>query len=446
MTNRSAMLTLAGLFLTVLAAACGSAPSVSPDAAGPPSMLPGASPGVASVTVAGETSPAEAPPRSDPVRIGAAAMGHVRALSVDLGPRDSESGGEARAAAYLEREFRAVGLEPRRQTFSVGIFSRETPRLSVAAPAARNINAEPMGRTGEGTAEGRLVFAGLGAAADMPADGFGGSVALLERGAIRFQEKAENARRAGASAVVVYNNTAGALFGSLLNGVGIPVVGVSRSDGQALRALMAQGDVVVRVTVKRVELPSQNVIAEVPGGAPGLVIIGGHYDSVPEVSGANDNASGTAVMLALAKELPAKRYPFTVRLIGFGGEELDLWGSREHVSSLPASERQSVRAVFNLDVVGAAVPLGVSGTDSLAQVVREQAQRAGITMRTITEDVPSDHLPFINEGIPAVIITTPDFSVIHTPEDTQDRIVPARLGETAVLVLRALDALALASR
>jgi aminopeptidase YwaD len=367
-------------------------------------------------------------------------------LSTELGPRDTESGGERRAAAFLAREFQAAGLRVQQQGFSVGVIARSEPRLTVTAPAQRDVNAEPMIGSDEGVGQGALVFGGLGKAADLPAGGLKGKVALFERGEIRFQEKAENAARAGAVAVVVSNNAAGPLFGSLLSGVGIPVVGISRDNGQSLKELLAQGEVVVRVAIKRVQLPSANVIAELPADGPvhnkgGIVIIGGHYDTIPGVPGANDNGSGTAVLLTLAKEIAAKHYPFTVRLVGFGAEELGLWGSRKYVESLPAEERSRIQAVMNLDVVGAQVLLGVLGDATLVQDLKAQASSMGLSLGAVSGDVSSDHLSFSREGIPAVILTTPDFSVIHTPEDTVDRVDPLRLGQTAALVLRYLEAL-----
>lgn len=374
--------------------------------------------------------------------LGAEALRYVRVLSAELSPRDTESGGERRAAAFLEQEFQAAGLRVQQQGFSVAVIARSEPRLTVTAPAPRDINAEPMIGSDEGVGQGTLAFGGLGKAADLPAGGLKGKVALFERGEIRFQEKGENAVRAGAVAVVVSNNAAGPLFGSLLSGVGIPVVGISRDDGQSLKDLLAQGEVVVRVAIKRVQLPSANVIAELPAdNKGGIVIIGGHYDTIRGVPGANDNGSGTAVLLTLAKEIAGKHYPFTVRLVGFGAEELGLWGSRKYVESLPAEERKRIQAVINLDVVGAQVLLGVLGDATLAQDLRSQASSMGLSLGAVSGDVSSDHLSFNREGIPAVILTTPDFSVIHTPEDTVDRLEPLRLGQTAALVMRYLEAL-----
>ena len=407
----------------------------------------GSSAQAAPPVAAGATPSSQAGTGSAPTveALGAEALRYVRVLSTELGPRDTESGGERRGAAFLAQEFQAAGLRVQQQEFSVAVLLRSEPRLTVTAPAARDVNAEPMIGSDEGVGQGALVFGGLGKPADLPAGGLKGKVALFERGEIRFQEKAENAARAGAVAVVVSNNMAGALFGSLLAGVGVPVVGISRDDGQSLKELLAQGEVMVRVAIKRVQLPSANIIAELPadnrGQKGGIVIIGGHYDTIPGVPGANDNGSGAAVLLTLAREIAGKRYPFTVRLVGFGAEELGLWGSRRYVESLPAEERSRIKAVMNLDVVGAQALLGALGDAALAEDLKSQAASMGLSLGAVSGDVSSDHLSFTREGIPAVILTTPDFSVIHTPEDTVDRLEPLRLGQTAALVLGYLEAL-----
>jgi len=66
------------------------------------------------------------------------------------------------------------------------------------------------------------------------------------------------------------------------------------------------------------ERTSRNVIAEKPGAGEGVVVLGGHYDSVSGMAGANDNASGTAVLLAIAHKLANVDLPFTLRFVPFG--------------------------------------------------------------------------------------------------------------------------------
>ncbi len=106
---------------------------------------------------------------------------------------------------------------------------------------------------------------------------------------------------------------------------------------------------------------SVNVIADSPGLDPERdhVVIGAHLDTVPVAPGAEDNASGVAVMLELARLASIERPEVPVRFIAFGAEEPrgdgDAWhhfGSQQLVADLSAAERRAVRAMVSLDRVG----------------------------------------------------------------------------------------------
>jgi aminopeptidase YwaD len=335
-----------------------------------------------------------------------------------------------------------MGYSAQLQGFSLTLYSREVPRLMVLEPRQEEVEAEPLAQSITGDVTGEMAFAGLGRAEDFPAGGLAGKVALMDRGVIRFSDKGDNAARQGAVAAVIVNNRSGPLFGALVGPGPIPVVGVSQEDGEVLKRLAQQGGARVRVQVKEEQFTSQNVIAEKPGSGQGVVIIGGHYDSVPGVAGAGDNASGMAVVLTVARETAGRQYPFTLRFMGFGAEELGLIGSSRYVESLSAEERGRIRAVLNLDVVGGPVSLAVGGDGQLGSRMRELASGLGLSLGTAPGDTGSDHLPFIRAGIPAVIITTPDYDVIHTPQDVPERVSPESLGKAVALVLAFLEAMA----
>ena len=95
----------------------------------------------------------------------------------------------------------------------------------------------------------------------------------------------------------------------------------------------------VTLTAQETSEPSQNLIAELPGTGEGVVVVvGAHYDTTPGSVGASDNASGMGVLLALAKELAGRSFPFTLRFIAFGAEETGLNGSDHYVDSLSGDE------------------------------------------------------------------------------------------------------------
>jgi aminopeptidase YwaD len=341
----------------------------------------------------------------------------------------------------LAQTFQGLGYLVTRQPFSIPAYDRRLPGLVVLGDEAVEIRAEPLERSSEGTIEGEIVFAALGTSENFAKAGVRGKVALVERGTIRFQEKADNAARAGAAAMVVFNNQPGGFSGVLATESAVPVLAVSREDGQTLAARALSGPVRVRVSVRRVEMPSQNVIAELLGAGRGVVVIGGHYDTVAGVPGAADNASGIGVMLSVAEQVARTEFPFTVRFVGFGGEELGLRGSRAYVANLAADARQEIIAFINLDVVGGRAPLAVDGSAEMIERFRALARESQADLRALSEDVPSDHITFLQAGIPAVILTTPDFSVIHTPQDTVDKLMNAPMGDAAALVLSYLQSM-----
>ena len=418
---------LLALALALLAQGCGDAEPASATPTVSPTQGP--TPGPATSPTHDEASGA----------LEAVALGHLRRLAEEMGPRDLDSGGERRAAEYLADTFRGLGYSTKLREFPMTLVSLDTS-LRVLAPEVREVEAIPLLGSGVGDTTGLLVDAGLARVEDLEGVALQGMVALIQRGGIFFQSKVDNVAAAGAVAAVVYNDRPGPLTGVLARGGAIPAMSIGREEGLALRELLEKGPVEVRVLVETVTVTSQNVIAEKPGDSPRVVIVGGHYDSVPDTQGAADNASGTAAVLALAQELASRSFPFTLRFIGFGGEELGLLGSRRYVDSLGEEELGNIVAMLNLDVVAGAGPLEVAGDRDLA--AKLQALDAGLAFRPLPPNITSDHVSFIQAGVPAVILSTPGVSVVHTPRDTMERVQVQPLVQAMELILGYLTALA----
>ncbi|HZA23702.1 MAG TPA: M20/M25/M40 family metallo-hydrolase, partial [Dehalococcoidia bacterium] len=341
-----------------------------------------------------------------------------------LGPRESATEEEKEAAEYLASQFADLGYSVEMQPFSVEKLSPEQSGLTLHLdiPGSEKIEVLPLSGSSFGEASGALVSVGLGRTEDIPAEGLEGTIALIERGEITFQRKARNARDAGALGVVIYNNDGGNFRGNLGYSADIPVVSISGSDGQRLRELVADSKVNVTLSLQIVESPSRNVIAEKPGTARGVVVIGSHYDTVPNVPGANDNASGTAVVLTMAEALSGRTLPFTVRFIAFGSEEVGLLGSRAYVDSLSDEERDQIVAMLNFDALGSGTGLVVSGGPELTDIVVEQGRRRGIGVEVSPglRGGSSDHASFASAGVPVLMSFSDDSSRIHTTQDTLD--------------------------
>lgn len=125
-----------------------------------------------------------------------------------------------------------------------------------------------------------------------------GAVALIERGGCSFAEKQAAAAEAGAVGAIIYNNTEGALSGTLGEaGAGrVPTGGVTQAEGKALAADAAKGArVSLEIRQLQEERETDNLLAETRGGsADRTVMLGAHLDSVTEGAGINDNGSGSA--------------------------------------------------------------------------------------------------------------------------------------------------------
>jgi Peptidase family M28 len=198
---------------------------------------------------------------------------------------------------------------------------------------------------------------------------------------------------------------------------------------------------------------SANVVGELTGsgtGTRGVVVVTAHLDSVnlaggpsAPAPGADDNASGSAGVLEMARVLAARGWRHDLRVILFGGEEQGLHGSRQYVAGLPPAERSRVRAVLNLDMIGslntAAPTVLLEGAPRSAVLVDDLARAAatvtGLTVETSLDPFASDHVPFLDAGIPAVLTIEGADSAntaVHSERDVLGTVTP----ELAVEILR----------
>ena len=412
--------------------------SATPTTVVEPSPTPTETP-LPTLTAVPSPTPTVAPSRPSVDVLADAALGYLISILDDLGPRESATQQELEAAEYLADRFEGFGYSVQLQPFVVESMSRELSSLVLSGPPREEVEVVPLVRSGTGEVSGNLVSVGLATEDDIPEDGLEGLVALAERGVITFEEKTNRLTQAGAVAVVIYNNRAGDFQGVVLTPASIPVVAISREDGLRIEELLSVGLVEALVAVKTEVRDSRNVIAELPGPGDGVIVLGGHYDTVPNISGANDNASGTAVLLTVAEELFREPPPFTVRLIAFGSEELGLLGSQHYVAHIGA-ERERIRAMFNFDALGTG-NFGILGSRELTGLAEELAteHRIDAVVRPGLRSGDSDHSSFADDDIPVIMFFGDDFSRIHTPADTLELVSPEILGSAAALALSLLS-------
>jgi aminopeptidase YwaD len=430
----------AALVAAVLLAACGGSPrrpTPTPTATITPTAVPTPTP-----TPHGS---ALGPAKFDPAR----AFAHVEALAVDIGSRAAGSDSELAAARYLERQLEGFGYEVELQPFSFEVFSDAGSSLRVLSPRALAPAVYPFEGSADGVAEAQLVDAGIGRPGDFPA-GTAGKIALIKRGTLYFSDKATNAAEAGAAAAIIYNDEDGLYSGNLSGPSTIPVLSMSKADGEALLAMLAEGPVSARLEVRTESGPkkSQNVVARPPDGEC-RVIAGGHYDSVPAGPGANDNASGTATAVEMARVLAADGELDDACFVLFGSEEVGLVGSARFVESLTPAQQDALEGMLNFDMVGTGGQWFLAGSDALTGVAKAEADERGLKYTASSNnpsDLGSDHASFLNAGLPAIFIhrytnSLADDPHYHTSEDKAKYVqatLMAEIGEAGLGMIEAL--------
>ncbi|HET8961214.1 M28 family metallopeptidase [Nocardioides sp.] len=192
---------------------------------------------------------------------------------------------------------------------------------------------------------------------------------------------------------------------------------------------------------------SSNLIATAPGLDPRSphLVVGAHLDTVPQAPGAEDNASGVGVVLAVAEAVAERRTRLPVVLVAFGAEEPrgptdddHHYGSRAYVASLAPAERRAVRGMLSLDRVGVGtvVPVSSAGPSGLQQRadVLAAARRAGVPTEAQVNR-SSDHWSFVRAGLPGIRIGSTPYAAYHSAADLPPVVSRAQLERTGRLVL-----------
>jgi glutaminyl-peptide cyclotransferase len=201
----------------------------------------------------------------------------------------------------------------------------------------------------------------------------------------------------------------------------------------------------------------RNVIGTVRGRNPRrVVVVGAHYDTkdLPDFVGANDGASGTAVVRQLARTIKPRQVRPTLVFVFFDGEEsptdappgeFERYGLRG--SKVAARAFRQAEAAIVLDFVGdrdLVIPREGRSSRLLWGKLRAAARATGHAAVFPPRDqgyVLDDHVPFIRAGVPAVDLIDLDFACFHRPCDDLSAVSPRSLdavGETMVALLRRL--------
>jgi glutaminyl-peptide cyclotransferase len=198
----------------------------------------------------------------------------------------------------------------------------------------------------------------------------------------------------------------------------------------------------------------RNVVGTVRGREPGYVVVGAHYDTkdIPGFVGANDGASGTAVVTQLARTIERPRH--TIHFILFDGEESPratpsrLFQARGlRGSKLAAPRYRDARAMVLLDFVGdrrLGIPREGYSDPELWERLRRAARDVGVGRHfpaATRGAIADDHLPFLQEGVPSIDLIDFDFPCWHLRCDDLSNVSERSLDVTGETVHRLLASL-----
>lgn len=364
------------------------------------------------------------------------------------GSRASGTPGYKDSRDYLVRKLRKAGYHPDVQRFDFAFFREVTPAtLAQVTPAAvtydnpEDFTVMTYSAASDGDATGKVVPVDTSVVAtDASTSGceaadfagfIPGDIALMQRGACAFGDKVENAGAAGAAGAIIFNRgTEGAtdaVAGTLGAPGSIPAVGASFALAEELTATAGTTAKLGTDTESEIR-PTWNVTAETRRGrADNVVMTGAHLDSVIDGAGINDNGSGSAALLEIARKIAkvkgAGRLKNQVRFAWWGAEELGLLGSEHYIADLVENNPgalEDIALYLNFDMIGSpnfarfiydgdnskfgeaeGAANGPAGSGDIEKTFRRYFRGQKLASAQTPFSGRSDYGPFIAEGIPA---------------------------------------------
>ena len=274
--------------------------------------------------------------------------------------------------------------------------------------------------------------------------------------------KVRDCQKKGAIAVIFYNSSKidDELFfkpKDRSEGSTIPVLYVSKEGRKKyLMDESASLDVKINVSLAEKRRTGHNVIGYLDNHAPATILLGAHYDHLgygedgnsmyrgPEHlihNGADDNASGTAAVIELARMLKqSKSKKYNYLFIAFSGEELGLFGSK-YFTEHPTLALENIDCMINMDMVGRlndstrALTIGGYGTSpAWGELFADIKEKQSFNFKFDSSGSgPSDYTSFYRKDIPVLFFFTGLHSDYHKPTDDYDKI--NYLGELEVVKL-----------
>jgi hypothetical protein len=231
--------------------------------------------------------------------------------------------------------------------------------------------------------------------------------------------------------------------------ISCPVLNISYMDAWELaRRQIKRVHIEVNASVS--EAMSQNVIGEIRGRQlpKEVIIVSGHHDSVMNNPGADDNCTGVAVVLELARLFAQTKPRRTLRFISYGAEEQLSEGAKYY--ALNAADRDQIQMVLNADAIGAwmgQTKIHLTGPPALEKMINQISRKQHYPVKISREISPfSDHFPLNCFGVPSIWYYRPTYSAArhfhHSVLETPEVVSPAVLARTLTHQAAVLDLVA----
>jgi len=369
------------------------------------------------------------------------AFRHLKALSVEIGARPGGSVGNQAAAAYIESVFRRCGLAVETQEFACPAWEELGAWLCMqnsALPVAANPYSPSC-----------LVSAPLlpvHTRAELEDADLTGKLVVLYGELVRhplppkawtFKDAADarvvDLLEAGRPAAILTVQSHAGEIERLIEDWEFRVP--SATVGAEMGAMLLQhaGEHArLRIDTRQSRSVTANVVGRLPGLIRQQLVLCAHYDTKFDTPGASDNASGVAVMLALAEQLCRQEQPYSLEFVAFTNEEYLPLGDDEYVHRRGATFDQ-IDAVLNFDAVGLrSGPNTVAGFNLDARL-RAEIEHTVAHFPEVQWTAPwpeSNHSTFTMRGVPGLAFTAKgDAPPYHLRSDTVEQISRQRLDE-----------------
>lgn len=371
-----------------------------------------------------------------------------------FGPRNPGAPGDQESLSYLQRFAADEGLQSTTLPCRAMGFRAIEAGIDVLSHERSPIECLPQDGSCSTPDEGivaEVVYTGCGHDADYEGKDVRGKIVIEDIWGLHMLQKIEIAEQHGAlGCIFVHAHPGGkrSAWGLGVRPSPIPVVCVSREDGMWMREHAPNG---LRIRLKcRTENPPvecHHLLYNVPGTTPGAgtIVVMGHRDTTHVSPGANDNASGMAVMMEIACALRKNPVPMDFVSLFTTVEEGGGLGIAQVAKRLKESWTPPV-FVIDLDMLSVGSRLLVVQGDQelrtsprINRVLMESARTLGYYLGEY--EIPmglADAGPLIREGIEATWLFMPDDPWFHTSDDTIERVDPNDLKAAADIVARAV--------